>query len=55
MHLCEKIKKGIIYVASYIDDNLMIGDEETIDDATTALKEIKLVVKIVEGLHNYLS
>ena len=45
----KKSKKGIVYVALYIDDNL-IGDVEAIDDTITALKENGLVLKIVKGL-----
>ena len=42
--------KGIVYIASYIDDNLMIGDIAAIDDAIEALKNKGLVLKIVEVL-----
>ena len=47
--------KGIIYVALYVDDNLMIGDSAMIDDAILALKNKGLVLKTVEGLQDYLS
>ena len=36
----KKSEKGIVYVALYIDDNLMIGDIEAINEAITALKEM---------------
>ena len=55
MALCKKSKRGIIYVVLYIDKNLMIGDSEIIADAITALKQTRLVLKIVEGLQVYLS
>ena len=51
----KKNKKGIVYVALCIDNNLMKGDVEAIDDAITALKENRLVLKIVERLQDYLS
>ena len=51
MPLCEKSKNGIVYVALYIDDNLMTGNVEDIDDDITALKE-KWLVKIVEVIQN---
>ena len=47
--------KGIVYVALYVDDNLMIGEKPTIDDAILALKNKGLVLKIVKGLQDYLS
>ena len=46
--------KGIVYVALYIDNNLMIGDKTAIIDAM-ALKNKGLVLKVVEGLQDYLS
>ena len=58
IHLCLYIKKsakGIVYVALYVDDNLMIGNNATIDDAILALKNKGLVLKIMEGLQNCLS
>ena len=42
--------KGIVYVELYVYDNLMIGDK-----AITALKENGLVLKLNEGLQDYLS
>ena len=47
--------KGLVYVALYIDDNLMVGDIVAIDDAIEVLKNKGLVLKIVEGLKEYLS
>ena len=34
----KKIVKGIVYVAWYVNDNLMAGDMEAIDDIIIALK-----------------
>ena len=51
----KKSAKGIVCVALYIDNNLMVGDIATIDNAIEALKNKGLVLKIVEELHNYLS
>ena len=47
--------KGIVYLALYVDDNLMIGDIATINNTIEALKNKWLVLKIVEGLQDYLS
>ena len=51
----KKSENGIVYVALYIHDNLTIWDVEAIDDAIADLKENRLVIKIVEGLQDYLS
>ena len=51
----KKITKGVVYLAFYLDDNLMIGDIVTIDDAVEALKKKGLVLKIMKGLQDYLS
>ena len=47
--------KGIVYIALYIDDNLIIGDMAAMDDAIAWQKSNGLVLKIVEGLQDYLS
>ena len=47
--------KGVVYVALYVVDNLMVGNIATIDDTIEALKSKGLVLKIVEGLQDYLS
>ena len=46
---------GIVYVALYVDDNLMIGNIAAIDDAIKVFKNKGLVLKIMEGLQDYLS
>ena len=51
----KKSTKGIVHVDLYIDDNLMIGDIAAIDGAIEALKNKGLVLKIMEGLQDYLS
>ena len=51
----KKSAKGIVYVALYVGNKLMIGNSATIDDAILALKKKGLMLKIVEGLQDYLS
>ena len=51
----KKSMKGIVYKALYVDDNLMIGDIAAINEFIEALKITELVLKIVEGLQDYLS
>ena len=43
----EKSMKGLVCIASYVDDNLMIVVIAAIDDAIEALKHKGLVLKIV--------
>ena len=51
----KKSMKDIVYIALYVDNNLMVGNIATIDDAIKALKSKGLVLKIIEGLQDYLS
>ena len=46
----KKSKKGKVYIALYINDNLMVGDIVAIDDAIADLRQNMLELKIVEGL-----
>ena len=43
----KKSVKGLVYIALYVDDNLMVGNIEAIDNEIAALKENELVLKIV--------
>ena len=47
--------KGIVYVALYINDNLIVGNPEAMDEAVKLLQENRLVIKAIDGLQNYLS
>ena len=51
----RKSVKGVVYVALYVDNNLIVGDIAAIDDTIEALKKKGLVLKIMEGLQDYLS
>ena len=51
----KRSAKGIVYIALYVDDNLMIGNIAAINDAILALKNKGLVLKILEGLQDYFS
>ena len=44
-----KSEKGIVYVALYVDNNLMKGDVEAINKAITALAENGLALKVKTG------
>ena len=47
--------KGVVYIMQYVDNNPMVGDITTIDDVIEELKNKGLVLKILEGLQDYLS
>ena len=51
----KKCAKGIVFVALYLDDNLMMGNMVARDDTIEAFKNKGLVLKIVKGLQDYLS
>ena len=51
----NKSAKGIVYIALYVDNNLMVGNIATIHDVIKALKSKGLVLKIVEGLQDNFS
>ena len=44
----RKGANGILYIALYVDENLMVGNPEAID----ALQKYRLVLKVVEGLQD---
>ena len=54
-YMLKRVQKGTVYVAMYVDETLMLGNVDAINDAIAALKEIGQVLKIVEGLQDYLS
>ena len=47
--------KGIVYIALHVDDNLMKGNIATNNDAIDAWTSKRLVLKIMDGLQDYLS
>ena len=51
----KKSKKGLCFIAIYVDDNLMIGHNAAIEDAIRWLKKENLVLKVEDSLHDYLS
>ena len=44
-----------MYVAIYVDDNLMIGHPKAIDEVISFVRKNDLVLKIKDNLTNYLS
>ena len=51
----KKSMKGVVYIALYVDDNVMGGDVAAIDETISALKNNTLVLKVMEWLQDYLS
>ena len=51
----KKSAKGEVYIALYVNDNLMVGNMKAIDETIAALKNNGLVLKVVQGLQDYLS
>ena len=49
----KKSAKGVVYIALYVNDNLM--GCAAIDDSISALKNNMLILKVMEGLQDYLS
>ena len=52
--MCFHSMKGLVYIAVYVDDNLMIGSPDATDEAMKQLKRKRLVVKVMESLQDYL-
>ncbi len=53
--LVKKYELGTVYVALYVDDNLVIGNPAAIDDTIERLKREGLILKVEDDLHDYLS
>ena len=50
MHLYEKSSKGIVNIAFYINDNLMVMKTKATDEEINALQTTGLILKLVKGL-----
>ena len=51
----KKSAKGIIYIDLFVNNNFIVGNCETIDEAIEALWGNGLVLKVIEILKDYLS
>ena len=49
MPLHEKSAKGIVYIALYVDDNLMVRNVGAIDDVISALKTMGWYLRLWKG------
>ena len=48
-------KLGLVYIALYVDDNLLVGHTLAVDDVIKKMKEKGLILKVENDLHDYLS
>ena len=51
----KKSRKGVVYLALHMDDNLLIGNLETVEKAIDLLQKNGLILKVKEDLCNSLS
>ena len=50
----NKSLKGIMFIALYVDDNLLVGHPDAIEDAIQQMKKHGLILKIEDDLKDYL-
>ena len=48
-------KFGIVFIAIYVDDNLMVGHPAAIEDAIEGMKQNGFILKVEDNLNDYLS
>ncbi len=51
----KRDENGLIYVALYVDDNILIESKKAINETTKALKKACLVLKLYDSLEDYIS
>jgi len=50
----KRSKLGICFIVLYVDDNLIIGHPEAVDDTIDQLRKNNLMLKVENNLHDYL-
>ena len=55
MPIFKRSKLGICFIVLYVDDNLIIGHPEAVDDTIDQLRKNNLMLKVEDNLHDYLS
>ena len=55
MPIFKKSKLDICYIVIYVDNNLIIGHPEAVDDTIDQLRKNNLMLKVENNLHDYLS
>ena len=51
----KKSSKGIVFITLYVDDNLLVGHPDAIEDAIQQMKKHGLILKIEDDLKDYFS
>ena len=51
----KKYDEGIVFVAIYMDDSLIVSNPETMDNTIKLLKQQRFVLKVEDDLNDYLS
>ena len=51
----KKSSKGIVFIARYVDDNLLVGHPDAIEDAIQQMKKRGIILKIEDDLKEYMS
>ena len=51
----ESTKFGRVYIALYVDDNLIVGKEEAINEVIQELRDKGFTLKVEDDLKDYLS
>ena len=55
LYMKESTKFGKVYIALYVDDNLIVGHPEAINEVIQGLRDEGLVLKVEDDLKDYLS
>ena len=55
MSFWENYEKGIVFVALYLYDNLIVGHPETIENTIKLLEQNGFILKVEDDLKDYLS
>ena len=55
LYIKETTKFGRVYIALYVDDNLIVGHPEAINETIEDLRKEGLVLKVEDDLKDYLS
>ena len=51
----KKLKLGLVFIALYVDDNLIVGHPKAINEAIEGMKQNGLILKVKKKLNDYLS
>ena len=55
LYVRESTKSGRVYIALYVDDNLIVGKEEAINKVIQELRSEGFTLKVEDDLKDYLS